>query len=488
MEYKRTSACLMLVALLLLAACGGAGTTQPTTAPGESSLPATVVPVPATAAEAAPTAPAATAAEAATNGPAGTAATSEMNTGATAGAAGDVTKIAVEDGAAIRIVVNGNTTEQQLYQDGVARFKQIFPNVNVTVDVNNDNYETNMKAQFSANTAPDVLLLPPQLLGAFGPQGLLLPLDDAMNTAGVAPSDYVDSPMQLFQIDGKTYGIPKDFGTLVIFVNNQMAQDAGVDIGGIKDWDSLKAAATKMTKGDGPGKTYGMCLNPDIERYGASLLQNGNMITQDGKATFNQESGIQAIDYWYSYKQDGSGELYKEMGKNWCGEAFSGQQAAMVMEGGWLVPFLADPANGATNLQYTAIPLPLPAGGKQGDLLFTNAFGVNAKTQFPNAAAALVIFLTSAANQQALLPSGLATPSLKALASDPYFNNNATAKVLVDAGSYGTSSDLALGGPEKKGDIASTLNQALESVFLGQAATKDALDQAAQQVDEILGQ
>ncbi len=485
---RRNGALILALALLLprLAACGGGAATQPTAAPGGAAPTAAPAPTNAPAATSAPaptTAPAATSAPAATAAPGGA-----MVEGATAGAAGDVTKIKVEDGAELRIVVNGNATEQKLYQDGVARFNKVLPNVKVKLDVNNDNYETNMKAQFAANTAPDVFLLPPQLLGAFGPQGLLLALDDAMNAAGAKTSDYVDSPMKLFQIEGKTYGIPKDFGTLVIFVNNQMAQEAGVDIASIKDWDGLKAAAQKMTKGEGPGKTFGMCLNPDIERYGASMLQKGNPITKDGKATFNQPSGVETIDYWYSFKKDGVGELYKEMGKGWCGEAFSGKKAAMVMEGGWLVPFLADPANGATDLKYTAIELPLPAGGQKGDLLFTNAFGVNAKTKYPNAAAALAIFLTSAANQKALLPSGLATPSLKALANDPYFDTNPTAKLLVQAGSYGTSSDIALGGPTKKGDVAAKINQALEAIFLGQAATKDALDQAAQEVDAILSQ
>src|SRR5439155_16327251 len=188
------------------------------------------------------------------------------------------------------------------------------------------------------------------------------------------------------------------------------------------------------TSGSGPSKTFGMCLNPDIQRYGSSILQNGNPIIQDNKATFNDPKGVEAIDFWYGFKKDGTGELYKEMGKGWCGEAFSGKNAAMVVEGGWIIPFLADPANGATDLKYTAIPLPIPTGGQPATWLFTNAFAASGKTQYPNAAAALVLFLTGAMNEKALITSGLAQPSLKTLASDPYFNNNPVQKVLVDQG------------------------------------------------------
>ncbi len=488
--FKRFSALILMLALIvpMLAACGGgttggAATTVP--APGEA---ATTAPAPG---EAATTAPAPggeqpTAAGGAAQ-PTAPAAGGAMAEGATAGSSGDVTKIAVEDGATLRVAVAGNATEQKLYQEGLDRFGKLFPNVKLTLEPIPDQYETTMKAGFSGGTAQDVFLLNGELMGAFGPNGLLLPLDDAMSTAGMQTSDYYELLLTLFQQDGKTYGLPKDFGALVVFINDEMAQKAGVDPASIKTWTDLQDASMKMTAGEGPAKTYGMCLNPDIQRYGASMLQNGNLIIQDGKAVFNQPNGVAALEFWYSFKQNGSGELYKELGKGWCGEAFSGRNAAMVVEGGWLIPFLSDPANGATDLKYTAIPLPTPEGGQPATWLFTNAFGVNAKTQYPNAAAALVLYLTGAQNQQALIPSGLALPSLQSLASDPYFQENPAQKVLVEQGETGQLADFVLGGALKKGDVINILNKdAFEPVFLGAASPKDALDAAALKIDEVM--
>jgi len=497
-SHKRLAALLLMLALLvpILSACGGGGTA---TAPTAASVPA-APPTAAPAAEAptamaeAPTAMSAEAPTAMSEGPtamadaptamAGTGATT---TGATAGASGDLTKIKVEDGATLRLAVAGNATEQKLYQDGVARFNQVFPNVKVTLEPIPDQYDTAIKAGISGGTAQDVFLLDGELMGALGPNGQLLALDDAMMTAGVQATDYYESLTTLYQQDGKTYGLPKDFGTLVLFVNDAMAQQASVDPASIKTWDDLKAAAQKMTAGDGPSKTYGMCLNPDIQRFGASLLQDGNPILQDNKAVFNDDKGVAAIDYWYGFKKDGSGELFKELGKGWCGEAFSGKNSGMVVEGGWLVPFMSDPANGATDLKYTAVPLPVPAGGQPATLLFTNAFAASGKTKYPNAAAALVLFLTSALNEKALIPSGLASPSLKALADDPFFSTNAIQKVLVEQGKTGKLADEVLGGPIHKGDVIDAINKdGLEPIFLGAASTKEALDAAAQKVDASL--
>src|SRR5439155_26100379 len=122
--------------------------------------------------------------------------------GATAGASGDVTKIKVEDGATLRFAVAGNATEQKLYQDGVARFNQVFPNVKVTLEPIPSGYDTAIKAGFSGGTVQDVFLLDGELMAALGPANQLLALDDAMTSAGVNASDYYDPLIQLYQQGG----------------------------------------------------------------------------------------------------------------------------------------------------------------------------------------------------------------------------------------------------------------------------------------------
>jgi multiple sugar transport system substrate-binding protein len=455
MNRKRLIALALFLALIvpMIAACGAGGTqTSPTTAPAGG--------------ETAATAPA-------TGGEAGGAAT------------GDCYGLQVEEGATLRFQAAGNPTEQQLYVDGAARFQEVCPGVTMTFEPLND-YQTQMRAAMSAGTAPDVFLLDGELMGAFAPNGLLLPLDEAMAAKGVSADDYFGPTLELYQQDGMTYGLPKDFNPLVVFVNNAMAEEAGVDPASIQTWDDWKEAAAAMTQGDGPGKQYGLCLNSDILRSGAFIFQNGNPVIENNQATFNQPEAVEAIEFWKSFKDEGTGALFGDLGRGWCGEAFAGGSTAMAVEGGWIVPFLADPANGATDLEYTAIPLPIPEGGEQGSWLFTNAFAASANTQYPQAAAAAVLFLAGPENQQALIASGLAQPTWQELANDPYYNDNPVAKTLVEAGSYGRLADSLLGGPVKKGDVIARLNEAQERIFLDQQTVQEAMDQAANEVNEIL--
>jgi len=479
---KRAGALLLMLALLvpILAACGGGGSTTAPTAPAAGGAAATAAPAAeaptAASAGAAPTAMAEATAAPATSGAA--------VAGATAGASGDVTKIKVEDGATLRVASWGDPSEQKVNQDAFARFNKIFPNVTIKYEPNPKDFQTKMKADFAGNTEPDVFYLDSSLMTAFAPNDLLLPLDDAMQTAGVKADDYIGDLLKLYQQDSKTYALPKDQGSLALFVNNDLAQKAGVDPASLKTWDDVTAAAKKMTAGEGPGKTFGICVDPDVQRVSAFLLEAGNPIIDNNKATFNQDNAVKAVEWWYGFKKDGTGEFPKNQGADWCGDAFSKKKSAMVVEGGWLLPFMDQKA---ADIKYTAMPLPIPAGGKEATLVFTNGWAASARTKYPNAAAALVLFLTSVANQQPILQTGFALPTVKSLLNDPYFQQNPNAKVLAEAPAYGKVADLVFGGPAKKEDVIKTLkDQAFDPIFTTGADIKSSLDTAAQAVDQTL--
>lgn len=409
--------------------------------------------------------------------------------GSTAAAGGTAApgKLAIEPNAVLRFQAAANETEQKIYQEGAARFEAAYPGAKLTFEPSAGDFNTVMQAAFSGNTEPDVFYLNSALMGQFAPNGLLMDLGPAMQEAGVSAGDFLDPLVQLYQYEGKQYALPKDFNPLVLFINNQIAQEAGVDPQSIKTWEDLTAAAQKMTKGEGPAKQYGMCLNPDILRYGASMFQLGNPMVENNQAVFNNEQGVQAIQYWYDFKKNGTGELAKNLGKDWCGAAFAGKNTAMAVEGGWLLPFMSNPANGATDVQYTAIPLPTPQGGQPATWLFTNGFAASARSKFPKAAAAAVLYLVGEENQREVLKTGVALPSLKSLANDPYYNDKPNEKVLVEQGPTGRLADTVLGGPLKFGQVLDALNKsAMEPIFIDGADVKESLDAAADQANSVL--
>lgn len=466
---------LLLVLLLPIIAACGESTTSSTTAPAGTGGNATTAP--AAAATTAPAAGAATtapAAGAATTAPAAGAATDDYN----------YTALKVEDGATLTLVASGNPEEQKIYQDSIDRFNKVFPNVKVTFEAVAADYPVKIKADAAGGTLGDVFFIDSGLFNALAPNDILLELDPYMSQIGMKPQDFAGPLITIFQLDGKTYGVPKDFGGLAVHVNNRLAKEAGVTIpeDGNWTWDDFKTAAKTMTKGEGNAKVFGTCTPPDIDRAGAFVFANGGKVLSDDGTTaeYNQPAAVEAITWWHSLYKEGFGAVPKEIGQDWCGAAFGNEKTAMVVEGGWMFNYMTQsfPA-----VEYTTVPMPkAPKTGERATLLFTNAWAANAQTKYPNAAAALVTFLVGKTNQQTIAETGFAISSLAALTNLPYYEKDKKSGVIAKSAEYGK---LAVYGP-KNDDFRKPLSDAMEKIWLGSADIQSTLDAAAKLSTEAI--
>lgn len=388
----------------------------------------------------------------------------------------------VEDGAVLRVTSWGDASEQQINAESFARFQEMYPNVRIEYQPQPADYQTKMRADAAGGTMADVFYLDSGLMQAFAPEGLLLDLTPYLQEADVALSDYPEALLELFQLNGQTYGLPKDFNPLVLFVNNEMAQAAGIDPASITTWDAWNTAAAQMTTGEGNARIYGMCTLADAQRFGALILQQGIPIIEGSQANFTQPQAVEALSFWYGMYQNGHAQLPQELGTDWCGQAFGEGKTAMALEGGWMVPYLE---RDFPEVEYTALSLPTPPNGDRSSLLFTNAWAAAANTRYPRAAAALVMYLTSPENQRPILDAGFALPTHNAVLNDPAVQDDPTTRVLLQAAEYGTVSDVAF-GREAKDDVIKALNDNVEAVFLGQADLQSALQTAEQEAESHL--
>ncbi|WP_081752944.1 ABC transporter substrate-binding protein [Kallotenue papyrolyticum] len=484
MTHPRVRVLTLLLALLLplLAACGGGGQTSASPSPAAEASPA-----PAASPEASPEAlpeasPEVSPAAQASPQTSPAAVASPEATPAAGGALQQIdwSKIQVEDGATLRVTSWGDPSEQEINQQSFERFKKIFPNVTIQYEPVPQDYQTRVKADFAAGTNADVMYIDAALMTALGLNGQLLDLRPYMEQVGVSLDDYLGELAQIFVDGDKVYGLPKDQGALVLFVRNDLAEKAGIDPQSIKTWDDWKNAAQKMTA-DG---NFGQCLSAEWQRVGALWEQTGVEYVQDGKINLTDPKIVAATQFWVDFYRNKTGTLPAEVGAQWCGQAFGQGKTAMAMEGGWMLPYLA---KDFPEVEFTAIQIPTPADGQPGSLVYTNAWGAAANTKYPNAAAALALYLTSAENQKPIMETGFALPTVKALLDDPYFDQNPNAKVVAEAAGYAQPANLAFGDPTVYDDVINAINtQGIEPIFLGQADVQQALQQAQDAAQSVL--
>lgn len=397
------------------------------------------------------------------------------------------TSAAAPESGSVTLTVSGwssSPAEDALVQQNLNNFEKAHPNIHINWSPIPGDYPTKMRANVASGTVPDVFYLQPSMSSEYISSGKLLNLSPYMARDGVKASDYYSALINPFTCtNGQVYGLPKDWNSLGVFYNKQMFQAAGLTTPSDSwTWNDFQTDAQKLTKNPGaPNSVYGVVLSADASRWGAFLLADGGtVLNNDGsQATFNTSTGVNALNFYASFLKNNTGALPTTVGAPWNGDAFGKQRAAMVIEGGWLIPYMQTTY---PSIQYGIAPLPMAPNGKRADLTFTNAWSAYSGTKHPEAAWELIKYMTGSDVQESQLNAGFALPTLQSLANASYFSSHPDFKVLFDAATYSYADYY---GPQDSA-IHSDLATAIQEVMLGKQDAQTALNNAATQVNSSL--
>ena len=281
---------------------------------------------------------------------------------------------------------------------------------------------------FAGGTPPDVFYTDASRIGDFAKAGNLFAYGDKLKA-----DDFLPSLVQAFTSDGKLQCAPKDYSTLALIVNTDMWTKAGLTEADYpKDWAGLEKVAKKLTT----GKVTGLVIGNDINRSGAFMKQAGGwVVSADGtKVTADTPENLAGLAEVQKMMKDGSLKFNTDTSPaaGWGGEAFGKGIGAMTIEGNWIRGALG---KDYPNIKAKVVELPAGPAGK-GTLLFSNCWGIAAKSKNQDQAVDLVKFLTSVDQQMAFAKAFGVMPSTKAGAEKfaaTYPENAAFAK----GGEYG---------------------------------------------------
>jgi multiple sugar transport system substrate-binding protein len=364
--------------------------------------------------------------------------------------------------------------EKKIVESQIQEFEKENPNIHVKIESINDDYMKQMQTLIGAHKEPDIFYLDSMPVPDMIRLNVLEPLDPYIQKYGVNLGDFEDSLVKAFQKDGKTYGIPKDYNTLALFYNKKMLKEAGVEVP--KTWAELRDAAMKLTR-DGH---KGLCISPELARYQPFLYQNGGrVLNAEGKATLNDPKNAEALQFFADlFIKDHSADTPNNLGVQWSGDAFAEGKAAMVIEGGWLIPFLKDKA---PQLDYGIAELPVKEnGGPKSNMAFTVAYVMSKNSKHKDEAFKLIQFLTSEKGQDYVVKSGLALPSRKKM-GEKFAQTYPERVAFVKGAAYAQ--------PFQYGDYGNRFvdeaNKAAEAVIMKQVSSAQAaLDKAEHNLEQ----
>jgi multiple sugar transport system substrate-binding protein len=306
-------------------------------------------------------------------------------------------------------------TEQALFRRVLRDFEADHPSIRVKYEAISDQYMDVIKTRLIGDAAPDVFFLDGFQAPFLMSQNVLEPLDDYL-TLDVDLADFEETILNTFQYQGRLYGLPKDYSTLVLFYNQRAFAEAGLTTPP-STWDELRTYAQQLTldrNKDGRIDQYGYGEIPELARQAYKVVAfGGQLVDSHGYAAFASNAALRglrlAVD---QYQRDRSSAQKSDVGTNSGSEMFGQGKVAMVIEGPWAIPYLTDTF---PTLEFATAEVPR-MNNRQVTMVYTVAYVMNKRSQHKAEAWELISYLTGKEGMERWTGAGTALPARKSVA------------------------------------------------------------------------
>jgi multiple sugar transport system substrate-binding protein len=315
-----------------------------------------------------------------------------------------------------------------------------------------DDLNQQLSQGFAGDDAPDLFYMGWDQFANYASNGYLDPYADSLSNAG----DFYGNLKDTFTYDGTFTCAPKDFSTLGLIINTDKWAEAGLTDADIPtDWDSLEAAAQKLTTDSTVGLSFGL----EYARIGVFMNQAGGTVVDGDTATADSPENLEGLEFVQKLHDEGVLKWPSEIDSGWGGEALGKGAAAMVIEGPWIKGIQGD----FPDTNYAAYELPAGPGG-QSTFTFSNCWGIPANSDTKDAAVSLVEYLTSDDQQLAFADAFGVIPSTESAAAS-YGEKYPENAAFVAGADYAVSPVNFAGSA----DVVSDFNAQLASLAGGDA-------------------
>jgi multiple sugar transport system substrate-binding protein len=377
------------------------------------------------------------------------------------------------------------------------------PNIKIELDyVSYADKDTKYATEIDAGAGPDVIHLHAYSLRSFIERGFLQDITPFIEQEGgdafLAP--WYPQTLELMQHEGAYYAIPGDFMSMALFYNTTLYEEAGLDPGKAPaTWDEFLANAQALTQdrnGDGRTNSWGFgtigAVSPGFELRFTPILfsHGGDYLNEDLTCSaLNSPEAREAFAFFVSlFTEHGvipPGVTAQNPGT--VREQMGNEQIAMLLGSGWTAP-IVDGINEDWDafkvLEVANIPIKAGTDPDYTTTAWLSAWAINPNTKHPDEAWELVKFITAKAQEQKWFEDARVT-SARMDVSEEYepLVNDKFAKAI--AGQLPKAKFV----PQIKEwpQIIETINSAAQEAFTGDKTPEQALEDAHNQINEIMG-
>lgn len=360
----------------------------------------------------------------------------------------------------------------------IEKFEKENPDIKVDIELTpREQYFQKLETAANGGAMPDVFWMNGPNAARFANGKVLLPLNELIEKDEVDMSNYPETVTSLYTINDEVYGIPKDFDTTGLFYNKKIFDEAGVPYPDETwTWEDLKQAAEKLTNKEKGIHGIAADLKNQGSYYDLIWQNGGEIITNNGKSTgFDEPAAIEALEYWYSFIDEGLSPTYVQLTESWSVDMFMSGKLAMIFDGSWRVPIFKD--NPDIDVAV------LPQGKERAVTIHGLSNVIAAKTKNKEAAWEFVKYLGSEEAAQVFAETGTVIPALNGM-QDAWLESVPTMnlQVFLDAVEY----SQPLPNIEQTSALWASETNILKRAWSGEISVEDAAKELAVEAEEIL--
>ncbi len=298
-----------------------------------------------------------------------------------------------------------------------------------------DHYWDNLQMRYTGGGAPDVVVNQVNWIQPGAARGVFVALDSYMDQDKVKREDYNDYKSWLYQ--GKIYGLPFQALGENVYLNTKLFKEAGLELPkGDWDWKTCLDLATKLTKGDGPGKTYGLhygYLAIEVN-LGSFILNNGGKVlneTRDKALYGDDPKAIEAAQWVVDTMLKSKVAPTPAATQGQPNPITTGKVAIEI----YSFFFVANVQKGIGDENMALRPIPKGPDGSHSMAVGSNAWSIVGSSKVRDQAWKLINWLEGTEGQTIWAPGG--TPALNSVAKSEtylklYPNQKEDLKLILD--------------------------------------------------------
>ncbi len=288
-----------------------------------------------------------------------------------------------------------------------------------------DEYFTKLNTVWAAGDSaaiPDVLFLWPT--PSYAAKGVLENLQPYIERDNYDLDAYWPYLLDSARYNGDVYGFPRDIEAHGLYYNKKLFDEAGVAYPTDNwTWDDLLAAAEKLTKVDDSGRVTQYALGMEGGKWPIWVGQAGGIVLDDlsnpSKCTLDTPEAMKGLQFFYDLMDKGYAIRSATMSQQGGDQAVfeTGQVAMIIQNSSRVASFNANP-----DLDYDVAAVPIPAGGQRWDMNGGAAWVISAGSDNIEAAWDFLKWLQSDGGGETMYTkNGEIFPALRSVANSQDF-------------------------------------------------------------------